>query len=106
MNSLKVKKDDLVEVRAGKDKGRRGKVLRVMAKDGYILVEKVNMIKRHQRANQKNRQGGIIERENKVRVDNVMVICAKCDKPVRVGKKKLEDGKNTRICRKCGELLD
>ncbi len=106
MSSLKVKKDDLVEVRAGKDKGRRGKVLRVLPLDGKVLVEKVNMVKKHQRPNQKDRQGGIIERENPFSAANVMVVCAKCDKPVRVGKKKLEDGKSVRVCRKCGELLD
>lgn len=103
---LKVKKDDVVEVRAGKDKGRRGKVLRVMPEAGHILVEKVNMVKKHQKANMKDRQGGIVERENKMAVSNVMVVCSKCDKPVRVSKKKLEDGKNVRVCRKCGELLD
>ena len=103
---LKVKKDDVVEVRAGKDKGRRGKVLRVMPEDGHIMVEKVNMVKKHQRPNMKDRQGGIVERENKMAVSNVMVVCAKCDKPVRVSKKKLEDGKNVRVCRKCAELLD
>ncbi len=103
---LKVKKDDVVEVRAGKDKGRRGKVLRVMPDDGRIVVEKVNMVKKHQRPNMKNRQGGIVERENKMALSNVMVVCSKCDKPVRVSKKKLEDGKNVRVCRKCGELLD
>ncbi len=103
---LKVKKDDVVEVCAGKDKGRRGKVLRVMPDAGHIMVEKVNMVKKHQRPNMKDRQGGIVERENKMAVSNVMVVCAKCDKPVRVSKKKLEDGKNVRVCRKCGELLD
>ncbi|MBI5638374.1 MAG: 50S ribosomal protein L24 [Nitrospinae bacterium] len=102
----KVKKDDVVEVRAGKDKGRRGKILRVMPGAGHVLVEKVNMVKKHQRPNMKNRQGGIVERENKIAISNVMVVCAKCDKPVRVAKKKLEDGKNVRVCRKCGELLD
>lgn len=103
---LKVKKDDVVEVRAGKDKGRRGKVLRVMPDAGHIMVEKVNMVKKHQRPNMKDRQGGIVERENKMALSNVMVVCSKCDKPVRVGKKKLDDGKNVRVCRKCGELLD
>lgn len=106
MNSLKVKKDDVVEVRAGKDRGRRGKVLVVLPKEGKVVVEKVNMIKRHQRPNQKVRQGGIIEKENKLRVDNVMVVCSKCDKAVRVAKKRLTDGKNVRTCRKCGEVLD
>ena len=106
MNTLNVRKDDFVEVRAGKDKGRRGKVLSVFTKDSSVIVEKVNMVKRHQRPTQKVRQGGIIEKENKIRATNVMVVCQKCDKPTRIGGKRLENGKNVRICRRCGEVLD
>ncbi len=106
MSRLGVRRDDFVEVRVGKDRGRRGKVLSVLPKDSSVIVEKVNMVKRHQRPTQKVRQGGIIEKENKIRVSNVMVVCQKCDKPVRVGGKRLENGKNVRICRKCGEVLD
>jgi large subunit ribosomal protein L24 len=106
VNSLKVRKDDVVEVRSGKDRGRRGKVLSVLPKEGKVVVEKVNVVKRHQRPNQKVRQGGIIEKEKGIRVANVMVVCSKCDKPVRVSKKRLENGKNVRTCRKCGEVLD
>ena len=105
MAGLKVRKDDLVEVIAGRDKGRRGKVLSVMPEAGYIKVEKINMVKKHQRPTQQSK-GGIIEMENKLRVDNVLVVCAKCDKAVRVAKKTLEDGKRVRYCRACGELLD
>lgn len=103
---LKVKKDDLVEVIAGKDKGRRGKILSVTPEYGYVLVEKLNIVKKHQKPNQQTSQGGIIEKENKLRVDNVKIVCSKCDKAVRVGKKKLEDGKKVRVCRQCGEVLD
>ncbi|MBI5179549.1 MAG: 50S ribosomal protein L24 [Nitrospinae bacterium] len=103
---MKVRKDDVVEVRSGKDRGRRGKVLSVFPKEGKVVVEKVNVVKRHQRPTQKMRQGGIIEKENPLRVENVMVVCAKCDKPVRVSKKRLENGKNVRTCRTCGEVLD
>jgi large subunit ribosomal protein L24 len=106
VNRLKVKKDDVVEVISGKDKGRRGKVLSVMPKIGSVLVEKVNMIKRHQKPNPQMRQGGIIEKENKILVEKVMVVCQKCDKAVRVGKKVLQDGKRVRFCRSCGEVLD
>ncbi len=106
MNSLKIKKDDLVEVVTGKDKGRRGKVLGVYPKARTVLVEKINIVKKHQRPTQKVRQGGIIEKENNLRVDNVKVVCQKCDKAVRVGKKILEDGKRVRVCKKCGEVLD
>jgi large subunit ribosomal protein L24 len=106
VNTLNVKKDDFVEVRAGKDKGKRGKVLSVNPKDFSVVVEKVNVVKRHQRPTQKVKQGGIIEKESKIKANNVMVVCPKCDKPVRLGGKKLESGKNVRICRKCGETLD
>lgn len=104
--SLKVKKDDMVEVITGKDKGRRGKVLSVTPQYRHLLVEKINIVKKHQKPNQQTRQGGIIEKENKIKVDNVMVVCSKCDKAVRIGKKTLEDGKKVRVCRKCGEVLD
>lgn len=106
MNSLKVKKDDIVQVTAGKDRGKRGKVLSVVPKNGRLLIEKINIVKKHQRPNQQTRQGGIIEKENHLRVDNVKVVCQKCDQAIRVGKKKLEDGHTVRICRKCGEVLD
>ncbi len=106
MSRLGIRRDDFVEVRAGKDRGRRGKVLSVLPKDSSVIVEKVNMVKRHQRPSQKVRQGGIIEKENKIRVSNVMVVCQKCDRPVRIGGKRLENGKNVRICRRCGEVLD
>ena len=103
---MKIKKDDMVEVTAGKDKGRRGKVLSVYPKTGALLVEKVNIVKRHQKPNPQLRQGGIIEKEKSIPVGNVKVVCPKCDKAVRVGKKILEDGKRVRFCRGCGEVLD
>ncbi|MDH5542222.1 MAG: 50S ribosomal protein L24 [Nitrospinota bacterium] len=103
---MKIRKDDIVELIAGKDKGRRGKVLSANPVDGFVTVEKLNMVKKHQKPNAQMRQGGIVDKENKIRVDNVKVVCSKCDKAVRVGKKALEDGKKTRICRSCGEVLD
>lgn len=106
MNLLSVKKDDIVEVAVGKDRGRRGKVLSVYPGDRKVIVEKINIVKKHQKPTQKMRQGGIIEKENKIRVDNLKVVCQKCDKAVRVGRKFLEDGKKVRICKKCGEVLD
>ncbi len=106
MMAARIKKDDLVEVMTGKDKSRRGKVLSVMPAIGAVLVEKVNVIKKHQKPNPKLRQGGILEKENKIRIENVMIVCQKCDKAVRVGKKELKDGKRVRYCKKCGEVLD
>jgi large subunit ribosomal protein L24 len=103
--SLHVRKDDFVEVIAGKDKAKRGKVLRVYPEEGRILVEKVNMIKRHMRPSRLTQQGGIIEREGKIHVSNVMLVCTRCDRPVRVGRKVLENGKKVRVCRRCGEIV-
>jgi len=99
-------KDDKVKITAGKDKGKIGKVLKVIRKKETILVEKINMIKRHSRPNAANKQGGIIEREAPIHWSNVMVMCNKCMTPVRVGMQRLEDGKKMRLCRKCNELMD
>ncbi len=103
---LHLKKDDQVIVIAGKEKGKTGKVLKVLTKKESVLIEKVNFVKKHSRPNDKNRQGGIIEKEAPLPASNLMVICAKCNVPVRVGRKILEDGKKLRCCKKCGELLD
>jgi large subunit ribosomal protein L24 len=100
-----IKKNDNVMVLAGKDKGKTGKVLRINRKTDRIIVEKVNMIKRHVKPSQKTK-GGIMERENPIAVSNVMIFCDKCAKPVRVGKKILEDGKKVRYCKKCDEVID
>ena len=100
-----VKKNDLVMVIAGKDKGKSGKILSVLSKKNRVIVEKVNFIKRHTRPSAKQRQGGIIEREGPINISNVMLICTKCNKPSRIGKKSLEDDKKVRICKKCGEIL-
>jgi large subunit ribosomal protein L24 len=101
-----IKKDDFVKVIAGKDRGKRGKVLRVFPHEGRVTVERINMIKRHTRPTQKVQQGGIIEREGKLHISNVMLVCTKCDRGVRIGHKFLEDGKKVRMCRRCGEVLD
>jgi large subunit ribosomal protein L24 len=100
-----VKRNDTVMVMVGKDKGKTGKVLRINQKTDRLIVEKVNVIKRHVRPTQKSK-GGIMERESPIAVSNVMVFCDKCSKPVRLGNKILEDGKKVRYCRKCNEVLD
>jgi len=101
----RIRRDDEVVVIAGRDKGARGKVIRVMPKDGRVLVSKVNMIKRHTRQTQ-NSAGGIIEREAPIVLSNVQYFCPKCKAGVRMGVKVLEDGRKVRTCRKCGEVLD
>jgi large subunit ribosomal protein L24 len=102
----KIKKGDTVTVIAGRERGKTGKVLSLQLADGKITVEKLNVIKRHTKPSQKNRQGGILEREAPLAISNVMLLCANCSKPVRVGIKRLEDGRRVRSCRKCGEVLD
>ncbi len=101
-----VRRGDLVGVIAGKERGKRGKVLRVLPDRGRVLVEKVNMIKKHQRPTQKLRQGGIIEREGALALANVLLVCPRCDRPVRTGIKALADGRRVRVCRRCGEPVD
>jgi large subunit ribosomal protein L24 len=100
-----IHKDDFVEVITGKDKGKRGKVLRVHTDEGRIVVEKIHMIKRHMRPSRLTQQGGIIEREGKIHLSNVMLVCTRCDLPVRVGKKFLENGEKVRVCRRCGDAV-
>ena len=101
-----IKKDDKVKVIAGKDKGKIGKVLRVERKKERVLVENINVVKRHTRATAKNRQGGIVESEATVPWSNVMLMCGKCLSPVRIQMRRLDDGKKVRSCRKCNEIID
>jgi large subunit ribosomal protein L24 len=103
--ATKIRRDDEVQVIAGKDKGARGKVIRVLADRGRVLVSKVNIIKRHTKPSQAG-QGGIVEREAPLALSNVQYYCPKCKTGVRLGFKKLEDGRKVRTCRKCGEVLD
>lgn len=101
-----LKKDDQVEVLSGKDKGRVGKILRVDPKSNKAIVEKVNMVKRHTKPNPANQQGGIIDKEAMLDLSNLKLICPKCAKTVRIGKKILDDGSKVRVCKKCGEAVE
>lgn len=103
---IQIKKDDKVKVIAGKDKDKIGKVLKVDRKKNRLLIEKINMIKRHAKPSAKNRQGGIVEAEAPINVSNVMVMCNKCVSPTRIKMQRLEDGKKIRLCAKCGEAID
>ncbi len=107
MPKMKIRKNDQVEVISGKDRGTRGRVLRVERPNSMVLVEGVNLIKRHTRANpQKNVQGGIVEREAAIHVSNVMLVDPDTDKPTRVGSKVLEDGSRVRVAQRSGAVLD
>ena len=101
-----LKKNDQVEVIAGKDKGRVGKILRVLPTTDQAVVEKINMIKRHTKPAEMNQQGQIVEREAPIHVSNLQLICPECTKTGRVGKKLLEDGTKVRFCKSCGETIE
>jgi large subunit ribosomal protein L24 len=101
-----VKKNDTVQVMAGKEQGKRGRVLMVFPERDRLLVEKINMIKRHTRPSEQNQQGGIIEKEGGIHVSNVMVVCGKCDAPVRIRHQVLGNNKKTRVCARCSEPFD
>lgn len=100
-----IRKNDTVQVITGKYKGKTGRVTAVLASEGLVWVEKLNIVKRHQKPTQKLPQGGIVEKEAPFRQSNLMVYCSKCGKGVRVGVKAASEGKKKRICRKCGESL-
>ena len=101
-----IKKNDLVMVMTGKEKGKSGRVLRVLPEKEKVLVEKINFIKRHTRPHGQQRRGGIVEREAPLHLSNVMLLCEKCNKPVRVRHRGVEGGKKARVCHKCGESFD
>lgn len=101
-----LKKNDQVEVIAGKDKGRVGKILRVLRDENQAIVERINMIKRHTKGREMNQQGQIVEKEAPLHVSNVQLICPECTKAGRIGKKILEDGTKVRFCKSCGESID
>jgi large subunit ribosomal protein L24 len=103
---LSIRKNDTVLVIAGREKGKRGKVLFVLPARQRVIVEHINMVKRHQRPTQKLRQGGIIEREAPLHVSNLMLVCSKCDRATRIGVRVLADDRRARVCRRCGDIAD
>lgn len=103
---LHVKKGDQVVVISGKDKGKKSKVLVALPKEGKIIVEGVNMSKKHKKPSGQLQQGGIINQESPIFASKAMLWCDKCKKGVRIGKKILQDGTKVRYCKSCGEMLD
>jgi large subunit ribosomal protein L24 len=102
-----IRKNDNVVVLAGKDRGKRGRVLKVLPDRNRVIVEGVNFIKRHTKANpSRNVKGGIVEREASVHASNVQLVCPECGAAARVGRRLLGDGRKVRICRKCQGVLD
>ena len=103
---MKIRKNDTVLIIAGKDRGKKGKVRFAYPKDKRLIVEDINLIKKHSRARRAARQAGIIELEAPVHVSDVMLLCNKCNHPTRVGLRFLEDGRKVRVCRSCQEVID
>jgi large subunit ribosomal protein L24 len=103
---MKIRKNDNVLILAGKDKGKKGKIRRALPREDKVIVEGINMIKRHSKTQGQARQAGIIELEAPLDVSKVMLICNKCNNPARVGFRFLKDGKKARVCRACGEVID
>ncbi len=103
---MKIRRGDEVLVITGKDRGKKGKVRLVFTKKNRVLVEGANFIKTHSRTGAQVRQAGLIEHETSLHVSNVMMMCAECKSPVRMGSKVLEDGRRVRICRSCNEVID
>ncbi|MDA0269836.1 MAG: 50S ribosomal protein L24 [Chloroflexi bacterium] len=104
--AAKIKRNDQVQVTAGKDRGRRGQVRTVLPEAGRAVVTGINMIKKHQRSTGPQQPGGIIEREAPISLANLAVICASCGEAARVGFRLLEDGRKVRFCKKCNEAID
>ena len=103
--SLRVKRDDTVQVLAGRERGKRGKVREVQVKNDRVIVAEVNIAKRHMKPGRNARQAGIIDVEQPLHISNVGIVCPKCDRPVRIGARELDDGRRVRVCKRCGEQL-
>jgi large subunit ribosomal protein L24 len=102
---LRIRKNDTVKVLTGRDRGKTGKVIKVLTDDGKALVEQINIVKRHSKPSQKAPQGGIVEKEAPVDMSNLMLVCGRCHKGTRPKAKTLENKNRVRICRRCGEII-
>lgn len=101
-----IRKNDTVIVLSGRSRGKSGRVLKVVPERHTLIVEKVNFIKKHQRPTSKMKQGGVVEREGELRLDNVMLMCPKCLKPTRIRIEMLKEGHKRRVCKKCKEVIE
>ncbi|HLS88358.1 MAG TPA: 50S ribosomal protein L24 [Sphingobacteriaceae bacterium] len=102
---LKIRTGDTVLVLTGKDRGKQGKVQKVLPRENRVIVEGVNIVKKHQRPTREMMQGGIVEQPAPLHISNVMLVCRRCNKPTRVAKKKMQDGSYRRACKRCGETI-
>ena len=104
---IRLRKNDVVQVIAGRDAGKQGKILKVIPEKNRVIVQGVGFVKKHTRPNpQRNIKGGIAEREAPIHASNVMIVCGECGKRTRIGHKTLGDGRKARICRHCEGVLD
>jgi large subunit ribosomal protein L24 len=101
-----IRKNDSVMVVSGKERGKTGKVLRVNPKEDAVIIERINIVKRHTKPRGPQQSGGIVEKEASIPASNIMIMCDKCNAPVRMGRRVLADGEKVRVCRRCGEALD
>ncbi|MCS7179946.1 MAG: 50S ribosomal protein L24 [bacterium] len=103
---VKLKRGDIVQVIKGKDKGKKGRILKIFREEGKVLVEGINFVKKHTRPRTVDRQGGIIQIEKPISISNVNFFCLKCSKPTRLGIKFLEDKTKVRYCKRCKEIIE
>lgn len=103
---MQIRKNDSVMVISGKERGKTGKVLRVNPKEDAVIIERVNVVKRHTKPRGPQQSGGIVEKEASIPASNIMIMCDKCNAPVRMGRRVLANGNKLRVCRRCGEALD
>jgi large subunit ribosomal protein L24 len=105
-NTSRIRKNDTVMVITGREKGKTGKVLRVIREKNRVVIERLHMVKRHQKPRGQQGQGGVVEKEASIDLSNVMIMCDRCNAPARVGGRRLDDGSAVRVCRRCGEAID
>lgn len=105
MNKLNIRKDDMVVVLSGRERGKRGKVLRADPAGGKVVIEGVNMVKRHKKPRRQGDVGGILTQEAPILACKVMRLCPKCNTATRTAHSFLEDGSKSRVCKKCGEMI-
>jgi large subunit ribosomal protein L24 len=102
----RIRKNDTVMVIAGRERGKTGKVLRVVPDEDRAVIERLNLVKRHTRGRGPQSPHGIVEKEAPIHISNLMIMCDRCNRPVRMGKQILGDGRHVRVCRSCGDQLD
>ena len=102
----RIRKNDTVMVITGRERGKTGKVLRVLRDRNQVIIERLHMVKRHQKPRGQQSPGGVVEKEASINLSNVMIMCDRCNAPARIGGRRLEDGSAVRVCRRCGEAID